>query len=883
MLENVLIYSKVGCDFCTRAKQLLDNLGTKYTEQVLDPVSKQYQKKVSALVQKTNHKTFPQIFINDEFIGGFEELKKYIYRPTYLTYNVVKRNGNTERISFDKIVRRIDFLANYPSSLKGINGVDLAQSIISSIYDGIQTSDIDELLISAAANKGSDEPDYLVFAARLEVNNLHKKTLTSFKDKMECLYRNVDEEGNEYPLIDKKFFEFIRRNQKDIEQVIDYKKDYLFDYFGLKTLQKGYLQKIKDKIVERPQDMIMRISIFLHFKSKQKADIIKNICESYSLMSSKLFTHASPTIFNSGLTNAGCISCFLIDTDDSTDGIAHTVKSCMNISKACGGIGLSVSKWRSKHSSIKGSNGTTQGIVPFMQLLESTGRAFNQSSKREGKIALYLDMHHPDIISFIRTKFNTGNENEYCKDLSIALWVSDLFMKRVRDDKMWSMFNPQHHPELLECYGEEYETLYENLEERGLYRSQMPAREIWKEICIAQGSSGMPYILFKDQVNRTSNQKNVGIVRTSNLCAEIVEVSNTKDGEFACCTLASIALSQFVKDFKFDYEKLEKVMKVVVRNLNNVIDDTFYPTKETERSNKRHRPLGIGVQGLADVFCMFKYSYDSNEAAVLNSHIFEHMYYYALKASYELSREIYEKRLEQIRDQSIDSTYTQETLPKTIGAYSTFEGSPLSKGILNFDHYPDAEIPLSISEEKWNELRENVKTYGVRNSLLLACMPTASTSNILGNTEGFEPITNNIFVRVTLSGEFVVINKYLVEELKDLKLWTPEVISKIKSERGSIANITSIPKDVRDRYKTVWEISQRAIIELAAGRQRFICQSQSMNLHFSKLSLSKFTTAMFLAWSKGLKTGVYYMRSQGAAKPDTSVITGKGASNCCEA
>lgn len=906
MFNNTIIYTKPGCSYCEKSKVILDGINVEYKEIVLNPISKSYDKKVASLISRTGHKTFPQIFIDEDFIGGFDELKKRVHKPSFLTFKVVKRNTLEEDFSYGEIVERVDFFANYPTVLKGINTVNLVQTIIGTIYDGIKTHEIDEMLILAAANKGSDEPDYLTLAARLSTDNLHKRTLTSFKDKMELLYRNTDEKGKPFQLIDKKFFEFICKNQKEIEQMIDYKRDYLFDYFGLKTLEKGYLQKAKGKIVERPQDAIIRVSIFLHFRSKRtRKEILALIAECYEMQSNKLFTHASPTIFNAGLTRAGCISCFLIDTDDSTEAIAHVTRSCMLISKACGGIAFSASKWRSKGSIIRGSNGKTLGIVPFMQMQEATARAFNQSSKREGKVAIYLDVHHPDIISFIRTKLNTGNNQEFCKDISIALWISDLFMKRVRDNQIWSLFNPLYHPELLECYGEEYETLYCDLESKGLYHSQMPARDIWKEICLAQGSSGMPYILFKDQINRVSNQRNIGIVRTSNLCTEIVEVCDYKDSEptkaeFACCTLASIALPEFVefdaenKPF-FNYDKLEKVTKVVVRNLNNLIEETYYPVKETERSNKRHRPIGVGVQGLADVFCKYKYSFESKEAEILNAQIFEHLYYYALKASNALAREIYDgakKSIEETGEVVVEKRKYDnvEYLPTNIGAYSTFVGSPLSEGILNFDNYPAPEIPLSISEEKWQELREEVIKYGARNSLLIALMPTASTSNILGNTEAFEPITNNVFVRATLSGEYVVVNKYLINELKELNLWNPSIITKIHAERGSIAKITEIPGHVRDRYKTVWEISQRAIIELAAGRGRYVCQSQSMNLHFSKLSLSKFTTAMFLAWEKGLKTGVYYMRTQGASKPDQSVVTATAppaetcvAPDCCSA
>ncbi len=900
MRQDILLYTKAGCSYCDKAKTLLESVDISYTEVVLDPAHKSYEKKVTSLTAKTKCRTFPQIFVDHEFLGGFEELKKMIYKPSFLTKQVIKRDGRKQNASLDKVVRRIDFLANYPTLLKGINAIDLAQLIIPKIHDGIHVQDIDELIMKDASERGAYEPDYLALAARLAVNNLHRKTLTSFKDKMELLYRNVDECGEPFRLLDKRFFEFICRNQKEIEQAIDYRRDYLFEYFGLKTLEKGYLQKAGNKTVERPQDMMMRISIFLHYKCKRTktaAEKLRAIFECYDLMSQKYFTHASPTLFNAGLIRPGCMSCFLMDTDDNTEGIAHSLRSFMLISKACGGAGLSISKWRSAGSVIRGSNGRTQGVVPFMQLLQSAGLAFNQSSKREGRIAIYIDMHHPDIVSFLRTKLNTGNNKDYCKDLTIALWVPDLFMKRLEAGGIWSLFNPLYCPELLECYGEEYETLYCQLEQKGKYTAQIPARELWEEICRVEGDSGVPYILFKDQINRVSNQKNVGIIRTSNLCAEIVEVCEYKDNEptkaeFACCTLASIALPEMVViengKTRFDYDKLEHVVKIVVRNLNNLLDETYYPVKETERSNRRHRPIGVGVQGLANVFCKFKCAYESKEAEILNAEIFEHLYYYALKASNELARENYETEKKTIEDKGETivnkKKYTAaDELPTTIGAYSTFEGSPLSQGILTFDHYGTPEIPFSISDEKWEALRADVVKYGTTNSLLIALMPTASTSNILGNNEGFEPFTKNIFVRVTLAGEYMVVNKCLIDELKESGLWTPEIIKKIHEGRGSVAAVTEIPHDIRERFKTVWEMSQKSIIDLAAGRQRFVCQSQSMNLHFTQLSLSKFTTAMFRGWKKGLKTGLYYMRTESAAKADMNVIVGESAPECCSA
>lgn len=919
MFANTIIHSKKGCIYCEKAKVELDSLSIQYEEVNYDPEDPDYKSRAAALVARTGHKTFPQIFDGQVFLGGYSELKKLLSVESAGTYkfNVKKREGSLKPVDTSEIEERLKFLAIHPYVLESVDVFNLTRTIVNALYNGIETSKIDELSMSCAAELGSDEPEYLTLAARIAVNNHQKNTLGSFFDRMKVLMDNVDSEGLPTPILDEAFFSFVQKYARELESMIVYSRDYLLSYFGFKTLEKGCLLKTSNKVVvERPQDMFMRVSVFMHFKSLPEVGekvVLDRIRECYDMLSKKLFTHASPTIFNSGTKMPGGISCFLLDVPDDTPSIFNVLKSCGLISKACGGIGFSLSKLRSKGSIIKGSNGVTLGLVPFMKLFETTGTAFNQSSKREGKFVLYLDMHHPDIISFIRTKFNTGNENEYCKDISIALWVSDLFMKRVKADDIWSTFNPQYHSDLLECYGEEYEKRYIKLENTGKFTKQYKAREIWEQIMIAQSASGMPYILFKDQVNRVSNQQNVGIVRTSNLCAEITEVSDYKEGgestaEFACCTLASLALPEFVEDAAphpndefpalpfINYQKLQKVVSVAVRNLNNLIDNTHYPTSETERSNRRHRPLGLGVQGLADVFCKFRCSYESERAEILNANLFEHIYYYALDASCSQAQEIYVRAVREVFEKGRYSTgahskvYTNaKNIETTFGAYSTFAGSPLSKGILNFDYYGEPRVPLCIEKEKWDSLRSRIKTYGVRNALLLACMPTATTSNILGNTECFEPISNNIYVRITLSGEFLSVNKYLVHELKDLDLWNDDIIMKIKKNRGEVTSIVELPESIRYRYKTVWEISQRAIIELAAGRQRFVCQSQSMNLHFRKLTTSKFTTAMMLAWEKKLKTGCYYMRTQSAAKADQTAITGAkeaapaGVSDCCGA
>lgn len=823
------------------------------------------------------------------------DLKKSAPQENKSDMFVIKRNNTRAPVNFDKIQRRINHLVAAPTLLEGINVPLLAKDVIAGIYDGIETREIDTYTAKLAASKGISNIDYLTLAARIVIDNHHKNTLTSFKDKMTLLYMNKDSDGSACPIIDEKFYKFIVKNQKEIEKRIDYARDYHVDYFGFSTLEKSYLIRLNGAVIERPQDLFMRVAIFMHFKSAKNKESLDAIFESYDLMSQKYFTPASPTLFNAGLARPGCISCFLLDMDDSIEGIMHNALACARISANCGGIGFSCSKIRSKGARIRGTNGTSDGPVPFLKIFQATAKAVNQGSRRNGSIAVYMDMHHPDIATFLELKKQGGNEENRCRDLFFGLWVSDLFMKRVEADETWSMFDPKEHSILNETFGEEYERIYVELEAQGRAKRTARARDIWKMVFHSHAESGTPYILFKDQINRTSNQKNIGLIRTSNLCAEIVEVCEYKDespseAEYACCTLSSIALPMFVEDSYlpdedpssralnpkfpknpvFNYSKLESVAKVVVRNLNNLIERTYYPTPETDRSNAAHRPLGIGVQGLADVFFKFKIPFDSPAAAELNRRIFETLYYSALKASCGQAREIYERHAAQIAKTGRSGPFTQENLPTTAGAYSTFlkgEGCPLSKGIFNFELYGLAEADL-LQGHDWATLRGDVIKYGVRNSLLVACMPTASTSNILGNTECFEPRTNNIISRLVLGGEFLVVNEYLMEDLRNLNMWNEQTLDVLKKTEGSVQTIENLPREFRDRYKTVWEYKQRCIIDMAAARQPFVDQSQSMNLFISELSLSKFNTVLFHGWRQKLKTGCYYMRTCSAVMPD---------------
>lgn len=965
---------------------------------------------------------------------------------------VIKRNGSFEEVNFNKVIQRLKFITQEPYPLSEINVHTLAQTVIQGLHNNIQTRDIDIYSANICASLSIKNHQYGILAGRIIINNHHKNTLTSFKDKMDKLYLRKDKHGNICPLLDEKFYKFVLKNQKDIESHIDYSRDFLLDYFSFKTLERSYLLKLGQEIIERPQDMFMRVAIYIHMTpklSKEKTKpVLERIFETYDLMSNKYFTHATPTLFNAGTNRPGMLSCFLLGTEDSLEGILKTVSDCAQISKWAGGIGFHISNWRSRGALIRGTNGTSSGIIPFLKIFNDTARAFNQGGKRPGSFAAYIEMHHPDIMDFLQLRKNHGEENLRCRDLFLGLWICDLFMERVRDNEIWSLFDPDECPGLIDVYGEEYRKLYLNYESKKMYRSQIPAREIWKAVFTSQKESGIPYILYKDHVNRANNQSNIGVVKSSNLCvtgdtiiltdegyypiqdlvrsgpvhnvwngeeytpatfaktgekqrvmeitvqvarrpnssnrisqlvsdipldslhyttrilrctpyhkfilddetvieareltsgmrllewnhpqgnfrmysyiseakflevhedtycfnepklhrgvfnsiltqncSEIVEVSSSE--EYACCTLASICLSMFVEDTHtaddpnrplnhefpkhpvVNYKRLMEVVQVIVRNLNQVIDRNWYPTPETEKSNNTHRPLGIGVQGLADVFYKFRCTYDSDLAKELNQRIFETIYYAAVSASTKLAKEVYKGYIQQLQTKptlQIDKKeYTIETLPKTIGSYTSItrnEGSPLFQGKFHWELYGKRQEEL-LQKFDWDSLRAHIQTFGVRNSLLIALMPTASTSQIMGNIESIEPLTSNVFKRQTLAGEFIVINKYLMNDLAELGLWNAEMENYIKLSNGSIQNIQGIPEDIKHLYRTVWELSQQHIIDLAADRQAFVDQSQSMNLFIEDLTFSKFNSMHFYSWSKGLKTGCYYLRTRPAVQ-----------------
>jgi len=722
--------------------------------------------------------------------------------------NVLKRNNTTEIVSFDKITNRI---LNISKDLD-VNSIIIAKKVIAKIYDNIKTSYLDELIGETCIHLSSENLDYAILSKRIIISNNHKETPNTFFECIDKLHRNN--------LVTTEVYEFVKNNILILETFIDNLRDYDFDYFGFKTLEKSYLFKIDGKVVERIQYLFMRVSIGLHINN------LDNVLKSYEYLSKKYFIHGSPTLFNSGTRNPQLLSCFLLGTEDSINGIYKNVSDCAKISKWSGGIGIHISNIRGKNTIIKGTNGKATGIVPMLRVYNETAKYVNQGGRRNGSIAVYLEPHHVDLLDFLELRKNTGNEDQRTRDLFTALFISDLFMKRVENNEDWSFFNC---PSLTEIHGEEYEKKYLELEKQNLAIKTIKAREIWGRIINSQIETGTPYILYKDTINKYNNQSNLGIIKSSNLCAEITEYSNSK--EYACCVLASIGLPKFVEKNSFNFNKLGEVVKTIVNNLNSIIDLNYYPVDETRLSNFKHRPLGIGVQGLADVFSILKIDFESEEARELNIRIFEAIYYYSLLASCELSKEN--------------------------GSYSSFYGSPLSKGIFQFEM---RGIKPS-NRFDWEKLRLNIVKYGVRNSLLVALMPTASTSQILGYNECFEPYTSNIYSRRTLAGDFMIINKYLVKELSELNLWNKKLKDSIISKNGSIQHL-ELPIDIKNRYKTVWEINQKSLIQLAIDRSPFICQSQSMNLFFKEPNLANLTSALFFGWKNGLKTGSYYIRSQ---------------------
>lgn len=787
--------------------------------------------------------------------------------------------------SISSIEAYISNLAKRTPQLKDVNVALLAQEVAAGLPSDPKESDMIQYLSEVASSRGTVEVDYLALAGRNEVMKIQRATLPSFYEAMYALYENRDQNGKHSPILSEEFYRFVEKNRSRLDQMIDYERDYLFNYIGIKTLECSYLLRIRKRVVERPQHYMMRVATFIHMPdggrqtAAERKVTLNRIAESYHYFSLKYLTHASPTLFNAGLRRPGCISCFLSSMTDSITGIKRTIDEAVDISVGCGGVSFTVSEVRSRGSLIRGCNGTTDGIVPWLRVVDVALRAARQGSRRKGSGAVYLDMHHPDMVEFLEMRLPGPVAENRCEHLFTALWVSDLFMKRVKENGLWSFFDPDDEDcdKLLSLFGAAYEEHYILLEKAGRARSTMSAREIWKKIYTSIKLAGMPYILFKDKINTTSNQCNIGVVKSSNLCTEIVEVASHSDNapeadETACCTLASIALSSFVRDWEttpwFDYKELERIVSIAVRNLNRIIDKSSYPTEAAARSNNNHRPLGIGVQGLSEVFFKFKVPFDSAEAMELNKRIFETMYYAAVNASCNLAEEIYRNHLARQKAES-------DLVPTTYGAYSSFlrdQGAPLSHGKFNFELHGLSEENL-LQGYNWTDLRARVMQYGVRNSLLLALMPTATTASILGNTEGFEPQTSNVVIRRVDKGDFPVVNAFLMKELKDLNLLTNDVLNYIREHEGSIQGIETIPIAIRDRYKTVWEYKQSAVVDAAAARQPFIDQSQSMNLSINDVSFSAFTSIIFRGWEKGLKTGCYYFRTEQAAKIDKFVIS----------
>ncbi len=743
---------------------------------------------------------------------------------------VVKRDGRKEPVMFDKITARVKKLCYGLNEL--VDPVKVAMRVIEGLYDNVTTSELDNLAAEIAATMTTSHPDYAKLAARISVSNLHKNTKKTFSEVMTDLYEYVNPRTDEKaPLISDEVYKVIIDNKEKLDSTIIYNRDFGYDYFGFKTLERSYLLKINGEIAERPQHMLMRVSIGIH------PDDLDAAIETYELMSKKYFTHATPTLFNAGTPKPQMSSCFLLTMqDDSIDGIYDTLKQTAKISQSAGGIGLSIHNVRATGSYISGTNGTSNGIVPMLRVFNDTARYVDQGGgKRKGSFAIYMEPWHADIFDFLDLKKNHGKEEMRARDLFYAMWMSDLFMKRVQEDGKWTLMCPNECPGLYDTYGDEFEALYTKYEAENKGRKTIKARELWEKILESQIETGTPYMLYKDAANRKSNQKNLGVIRSSNLCTEILEY--TSKDEVAVCNLASIALPMFIKNGEFDHKELFKITKRVTRNLNKVIDRNYYPVKEAENSNMRHRPIGLGVQGLADTFIKLRMPFTSDEAKKLNQEIFETLYFAAVSASMELAKEE--------------------------GPYSTFEGSPISQGEFQYNLWGIKDEDLS-GRWDWAKLRKQVMKNGVRNSLLLAPMPTASTSQILGNNEAFEPYTSNIYTRRVLSGEFIVVNKHLLEDLVSRNLWTDDVKNAIMRNNGSVQDIDIIPDDLKELYKTVWEMSMKDIIDMSRHRGYFIDQSQSLNLFMENANYSKLTSMHFYAWKSGLKTGMYYLRTKSA-------------------
>lgn len=766
--------------------------------------------------------------------------------------HVLKRNGKREPVRFDKISNRINFLC-YGLDRNFVDHVSIAITVINGLYPGVRTRDLDILAAETAASLITTHPDYGVLAARIVVSNLHKETNEKFSDVFNSLYTAEDSFGKKEPIVSEFYHGIVMRNKHILDEAIEYSRDYDYSYFGLKTLEKSYLLKIDGRIVERPQHMLMRVAVGIH------GEDIEAAIETYNYMSCRFFTHASPTMFAAATIQPQMSSCFLMTIiADSIEGIFQSVGQCAMISKSAGGIGINVHKIRAKGTEVTGTNGKSNGLVPMLRVFNNVARYVDQGGgKRMGAFAIYLEPWHADIFEFLDLRKNTGKEENRARDLFYGLWVPDLFMKRVETDGVWSLMCPHKCPGLDDVWGEEFEKLYTRYELEGRANKTIKARMLWSAIVEAQVETGNPYMLYKDACNRKSNQQNIGTIRSSNLCAEIVEYSSPD--EIAVCNLASIALNAFIKPNKsYDFVKLKQVTKIITKNLNKIIDNQLYPVPEARVSNMRHRPIGIGVQGLADTFIMMRLPYDSQEAAKLNQQIFETIYYGALEASSELA--------------------------KVYGAYESYPGSPASKGILQYDMWN--KNPTDLWD--WGRLKQLIKDNGgLRNSLLVAPMPTASTAQILGNNESFEPYTSNIYTRRVLSGEFQVVNQHLVVDLIKLGLWDAPMKNEIISYRGSIQNITRIPQELRDLYKTVWELSVKTLINMAVDRGAFVDQSQSFNIHVAEPDYGKMTSIHFYGWRRGLKTGMYYLRTKPAANAiqftldNTKTTTAESSDQTC--
>ena len=750
--------------------------------------------------------------------------------------NVIKRNGGIEEVSFDKVLNRLRKLCFETPEIKNVNYFDVAQKVCARIYDNVKTTELDELAAQICSSMILEHPDYGTLGARLIISNHQKNTSPSFSETVSMLYSN---DGGE-SIISDDFYKTVMANKEKLNNYIDYSRDYLLDYFGFKTLERGYLLKTDKKVIERPQHLFMRVAIGIH------GNDIKDALETYDLMSKKYFTHATPTLFNAGTKRPQLSSCFLQSINgDSIEGIFDSIKESAMISKYSGGIGIHIHDVRSKGSLIRGTNGKSDGIIPMLKVLNQTARYVNQGGRRAGSVAVYLEPWHADIFEFLQLKKPHGNEEDRARDLFYGLWIPDLFMKRVKENGKWSLMCPDECRGLSDLYGDKFDELYCKYESEGKYRKQVEAQELWFKILECQIESGVPYMLYKDACNLKSNQKNIGTIKSSNLCTEIVEYSSPD--ETAVCNLASICLPSFVEKNKdneniFNFEKLHKVTKVIVKNLNKIIDINFYPIEKARNSNSKHRPIGLGVQGLADLYVLMRFPFDSEAAAKLNREVFETIYHAAVERSMELAEKM--------------------------GSYETFNNSPASRGLLQFDLWGKT----GSDRYDWDQLKTDIKVKGMRNSLLLAPMPTASTSQIMGFNECIEPFTSNLYKRKTLAGEFILVNKYLISDLIELKLWNKNIKDKIMIGDGSIQKLEEIPIEIRDLYKTVWEIKQKVLIDQAKDRGIYVCQSQSMNLFIDDPDFKKLSSMHFYAWSCGLKTGLYYLRSKPKAKQQKFTI-----------